>query len=98
MDIDEIQSIDDLEVDLVKQYMRIDHDLDDLELALYLKSAISYVKKYVLEEYVDDIELVMPVLMLVSHFYENKTPMNVSNAKYDSVFKDILWMSRGLVL
>ena len=98
MDIDEIQSIDDLEVDLVKQYMRIDHDLDDLELALYLKSAISYVKKYVLEQYVDDIELVMPVLMLVSHFYENKTPMNVSNAKYDSVFKDILWMSRGLVL
>ncbi|MFR2314917.1 head-tail connector protein [Terrisporobacter sp.] len=98
MDIDEIQSIDDIEVDLVKQYMRIDHDLDDLELALYLKSAISYVKKYVLEQYADDIELVMPVLMLVSHFYENKTPMNVSNAKYDSVFKDILWMSRGLVL
>lgn len=98
MDIANIESINDLDVKIVKQYMRIEHDLDDMELVLYLKSAVSYVKKYVGEEYSYDIELVMPVLMLVSHFYENKTPMNVSNAKYDHIFKDILWMSRGLVL
>lgn len=90
--------MDDLDITMVKQYMRIEHDLDDFELELYLKSAISYVKKYVEEDYVNDIELVMPVLMLVSHFYENKTPMNVANSKYDHIFKDILWMNRGLGL
>lgn len=98
MDIANINSMYDLDVDIVKQYMRIEHDLDDMELTLYLKSAISYVEKYVNEEYSQDIELVMPVLMLISHFYENKTPMNVSNAKYDHIFKDILWMNRGLSL
>ena len=67
-------------------------------MELYLKSAKSYVRKYVEEDYVDDVELIMPVLMLISHFYENKTPMNVSNAKYDHIFKDILWMNRGLGL
>lgn len=90
--------MDDLDVSIVKQYMRIEHDLDDFELELYLKSAKSYVRKYVEEDYVDDVELIMPVLMLISHFYENKTPMNVSNAKYDHIFKDILWMNRGLGL
>lgn len=98
MDIANIDSMYDLDVAIVKQYMRIEHDLDDMELALYLKSAISYVEKYVDEEFLQDIELVMPVLMLISHFYENKTPMNVSNAKYDHIFKDILWMNRGLSL
>lgn len=98
MNIASVNSMYDLNVETVKQYMRIEHNLDDMELVLYLKSAISYVEKYVDEEYVNDIELVMPVLMLISHFYENKTPMNVSNAKYDHIFKDILWMNRGLGL
>ena len=98
MDITEIECMDDLDVDMVKQYMRIEHNLDDAELGLYLKSAKSYVFNYVGEEYSQSIELIMPVLMLISHFYENKTPMNVSNAKYDFVFKDILWMNRGLRL
>lgn len=98
MHIDDINCMDDLDVSIVKQYMRIEHDLDDFELELYLKSAKSYVRKYVEEDYVDDVELIMPVLMLISHFYENKTPMNVSNAKYDHIFKDILWMNRGLGL
>ena len=98
MHIDDINCMDDLDVSIVKQYMRIEHDLDDFELELYLKSAKSYVRKYVEEDYADDVELIMPVLMLISHFYENKTPMNVSNAKYDHIFKDILWMNRGLGL
>lgn len=98
MHIDDINCMDDLDVLIVKQYMRIEHDLDDFELELYLKSAKSYVRKYVEEDYVNDIDLIMPVLMLISHFYENKTPMNVSNAKYDHIFKDILWMNRGLGL
>ena len=96
--MDQIESVYDITLDFVKQYMRIDHDLDDLELDLYLRSAINYVTKYVGETFIDDVDLVMPVLMLISHFYENKTPMNDGTSKYDYIFRDILWMNRGLVI
>lgn len=93
-----INTMQDITVDFIKHYMRIDHDLDDEELRLYLLSAISYVTKYVRGEYLDDVDLIMPVLMLVSHFYENKTPINNNNGNYDHIYKDVLWMDRGLVL
>ena len=98
----QIESPDDLSVDIVKHYMRIEHDLDDFELAMYLKSALSYVRKFVEmddePEIKMDIDLIMPVLMLVSHFYENKTPINVNNAKLDDIFAGIMWMNRGVEL
>ena len=97
-----IESPDDLTIEVVKHYMRIEHDLDDFELTMYLKSALSYVRKFVemddTPEIPMDIDLVMPVLMLVSHFYENKTPVNVSNAKLDDIFNGIMWMNRGIEL
>lgn len=100
MDFMDIESPDDLTVDIVKHYMRIEHDLDDFELTMCLKSALLYVRKFV---YMDDtpdvpldIDLIMPVLMLVSHFYENKTPVNVNNAKLDDIFSGIMWMNRGV--
>lgn len=101
MDLFMISSPDELTLDIVKHYMRIDHNLDDFELKMYLKSAITYVRKYVGIEDEDiqlDIDLVMPVLMLVSHFYENKTPINTDNAKLDHLFEGILFMNRGIVL
>lgn len=102
MDFMDIESPDDLTLDVVKHYMRIEHDLDDFELTMYLKSALSYVRKFVgmddTPEIPLEIDLIMPVLMLVSHFYENKTPMNVNNAKLDDVFAGILWMNRGIGL
>ena len=39
MDFMDIESPDDLTVEVVKHYMRIEHDLDDFELTMYLKSA-----------------------------------------------------------
>lgn len=102
MDFMDIESPEDLTVDIVKHYMRIEHNLDDFELAMYLKGALSYVRKFVemddTPEVPMDIDLVMPVLMLVSHFYENKTPTNVNNAKLDDVFSGIMWMNRGVEL
>ena len=102
MDFMDIESPDDLTVDVVKHYMRIEHDLDDFELTMYLKSALSYVRKFVMMDNTPDIpldiDLIMPVLMLVSHFYENKTPINVSNAKLDDIFAGIMWMNRGVGL
>lgn len=102
MDWENIESPDDLTLEVVKHYMRIDHDLDDFELLMYLKSALSYVRKYVhMDEQPEvplDVDLIMPVLMLVSHFYENKTPINTNNSKLDDVFAGILWMNRGVEL
>ncbi|MDY5727659.1 MAG: head-tail connector protein [Erysipelotrichaceae bacterium] len=101
MDWEDINSPDDLTVEVIKQYMRIEHDLDDFELQMYLKSALSYARKYVRMEDTDtplDVDLIMPVLMMVSHFYENKSPINVNNAKLDDIFDGILWMNRGVVL
>lgn len=97
----QINSPEELTLNVVKHYMRIDHDLDDFELTMYLKSALSYVKKYVGKDGTDeflDVDLIMPVLMAVAHFYENKSPVNVSNAKLDDVFSGILWMNRGVTL
>lgn len=99
--LDDINSPDELTVDIVKHYMRIEHDLDDFELKIYLKSALAYVRKYI---GIDDpkipldVDLIIPTLMLVSHFYENKTPINNNNSKLDSVFNSLLWMNRGVVL
>ena len=31
-------------------------------------------------------------------YYENKTPINVSNAKLDDIFAGIMWMNRGVEL
>ncbi|GAA0093054.1 hypothetical protein UT300009_30840 [Paraclostridium bifermentans] len=99
--LDDINSPDDLTIEIVKQYMRIEHNLDDFELKMYLKSALSYVRKYVGIEDTSvplDVDLIMPTLMLISHFYENKTPINNNNSKLDSVFDSLLWMNRGVVL
>lgn len=100
-DLEDIDSPDDLTIEIVKQYMRIEHNLDDFELKMYLKSALSYVRKYVGVEDPSiplDVDLIMPTLMLISHFYENKTPINNNNSKLDSVFDSLLWMNRGVVL
>ena len=99
MNFRNIEFADDLTLDIVKHYMRIDFDLDDFELELYLKSAISYVRKYVEIDNTDeklDVEMVMPILMLVSHFYENKSPVNVSNEKLDVIFHGLMWMNKGV--
>ena len=102
MDFMDIESPDDLTLEVVKHYMRIEHNLDDFELTMYLKSALSYVRKFVeLEDAPEvplDVDLIMPVLMLISHFYENKTPVNVNNAKLDDVFAGIMWMNKGIRL
>ena len=91
---------DTLTLDFVKQYLRIDHDFDDVEIMVAIKSAISYVRKYVKQptgEPLDD-DLIIPILTLVAHFYENKTPMGKANEKVDSIINTILEMNRNDIL
>ena len=96
MDWEDINSPDDLTVEVIKQYMRIEHDLDDFELQMYLKSALSYARKYVRMEDTDtplDVDLIMPVLMMVSHFYENKTVE--WQGKNTRIYDSILNLGKG---
>lgn len=83
-------------LDLVKQYLRVDFDFDDLEIAIALKSATSYVKKYLKkeDEVLVDSDLIIPILVLVSHFYENKSLLGKSTDKIDSIISSILDMNR----
>lgn len=90
-----------LPLDFVKNYLRVEHELDDIEISLMIKSAQSYVKNYLKlskEETIEDIELVIPTLALISHFYENKTITMKSNDKMDLFFSSTLDMHRGDIL
>lgn len=102
MDFSAIEGIspENIPLDFVKQYLRVDHDLDDIEIMVALRSAIAYVKKYIKaedEEQLGD-DLVMPVLVLVSHFYESKSLMSKSNERIDRILSAILDMNRNGIL
>lgn len=88
---------DTLTLDFVKQYLRVDHDLDDAEILVHLISAQQYVRTYTKTE--DDqplaLGLLAPVLALTSHFYENKSPNIVSTESLDRIFSSTLDMYRG---
>lgn len=94
------ENIEDIDLNIVKNYLRIDHDLDDAELQLFLNSAKSYVKKYIGadKETPLDIELCIPIFNLVSHFYEQRGVTALSNEKIDEIFGDILTVNRMSIL
>ena len=86
---------------LVKDYLQIDFDDDDTELMLMIQAAQNYIYNNLNAdpEYLDEQpDLVIACLQIVSHFYENKTPTNINNAKLDDVFAGIMWMNRGVGL
>lgn len=91
-------TIDTITLEFVKQFLRIDHDFDDVEIQVAMVTAKSYVKKYVDEEYIQEPELIHPMLMIISDLYERKTTIINSNESYNHLFKDILWMCRGVSL
>lgn len=91
---------DNLPLDFVKQYLRVDHDFDDVEILVSLKSARSYVKTYIKQpddEPLDD-GLIMPILALTAYFYENKSPQMKSTEKLDTIFGNVLDLHRREVL
>lgn len=90
-----------LPLDFVKSYLRIDHSFDDVEIMLMIASAKSYVKNYIQQpddQPLIDIEVIIPMLTLVAYFYENKTVTMKSNEKLDAIFGSILSLHRkGIV-
>lgn len=99
MDLENITP-DNLPLDFVKQYLRVEHNFDDLEIQLMIKSAQSYVRNYINQpDGTDmDIELAIPVLTLVAYFYENKTVTMKSTEKLDAIFGSVLNLHRGDLL
>ena len=65
-----------IDFDFVSKYLVGITEEDELEVELYIEAAKSFVRTYtaLTEEELDDNQyFVMPTLMLISHFYENKT-------------------------
>lgn len=65
-----------IDFELVSKYLVGITEEDELEVELYIEAAKSFVRTYtaLTEEELDDSQyFVMPTLMLISHFYENKT-------------------------
>lgn len=95
-----ILSPDKITLEMIKNYLRVDHNLDDVELTMCFQSALSYVRKYIGAD-VDtplDVDLSLPILSLTCHFYETKSVKQPSNEKMDEIFCDILSINRLSVL
>lgn len=95
-----ILSPNDLTLDIIKNYLRVDHNLDDVEITLCYKSALTYVRKYIGAESDDelDVDLILPILSLTCHFYENKRVTQPSNERMDAMFSDVLTLNRVSIL
>lgn len=77
--------ITDLDIQMVKDYLRIDHDDDDEFLNIILVSARSYIQSYLnlkfddFEEIPD--EFTIACLAICAHWYENRQVQQESNGK-----------------
>lgn len=91
---------DNLPIEFVKQYLRVEHDFDDIEIKVAIASAQSYVRNHIKQPKGTpmDMELIIPMLTLVAFFYENKSPMMKSTEKLDAIFSSILNLHRTEVL
>lgn len=100
MDLNEKLSPDKITLDVVKSYLRVDHDLDDTEIVLCYQSALSYVRKHIgaTDEDTLDMDLMLPILSLTCHFYETKDVVQPNNVKLDEIFSSVLALNRLSVL
>lgn len=93
---------DNLPLEFVKQYLRIEQDFteDDLEIVIAIRSAQRYVRNYIkIEDDKNmDVGLMPIVLSVVAYFYENKSPMMKSTEKIDAMFSMVLDVYREDVL
>lgn len=91
---------DNLPLEFVKEYLRVEHDFDDMEIQLIINSAQSYVRNYIkaTPDQQLDTELIIPILSIIAYCYENKTVAMKSNEKTDFIFNSILNMHRGGIL
>ncbi len=101
-------------LDELKDYLRIDGDEDDSSLSLFLQSAISFVERAGVKkpadpfETIDDVDVHsqyrLAVLMLATHWYENRLVITPSIAKVEqtpipygleSMILQLKWVDRA---
>lgn len=95
--------ITELTIDLVKDYLRIDHNDDDEFLTIVLTSARSYIQSYLNHKFEDFDEIpdefTIACLAICSHWYENRQVIQESNGKglkeLSYIFSGILDLHRN---
>lgn len=72
---------------LVKEHIRVDHDLEDVLIQHYMDAALAWVIRYTGENYLDTIiELEQAQLLLIGHWYENREAVVVGSSVADLPF------------
>ena len=82
-----------LDLDFVKEYLKVDFSDDDKELELYVQASISYIKnntKLSVEELDEIPDLTVVALQLIAHFYDNKSIIIKQGSNIDKMFISIL--------
>lgn len=95
--------ISEIDVDFISQYLNIELGEEDIALKTELESYINAAKSYAINysqlpfEQLDELEyMVVPVLLLISEIYENKSLEGYK--KSNPVFDSFMSLSKVMVL
>lgn len=92
MDLKDVKKLSQLDLAFVKDYLKIDYDDDDAELEFYIVAAKSFIINQLnipLKEIDTKPDIIIAVLLIIAHFYENKTVMH-SGTKFNNNIDFIL--------
>lgn len=87
-------------LDFFKNWVRVDHDLDDQELTLCLAASKSNISNIIGEELTEDSdpELILVALNLASYYYNNKTMSIDKKFVPDKIYNAIINMHNTRLL
>ena len=92
--------ISEIDIPIVEEYLRIDHDeSEDLILTMAIDAAKDYIMKYTnlpLETLDTMGSVSMACMILINDFYENRSLNIESNTKVNKILSSILSMNRDL--
>ncbi|MDZ4993302.1 hypothetical protein GNF80_10035 [Clostridium perfringens] len=92
-----------IDLEYVKQYLRVESDFneDDIEIETYMFVAKEYLMKrcgLTVEEFGQTQTLLIPYLMLISEFYNNKSVTITTNSKVNPILDRFIIISqKGLI-
>lgn len=92
---------EEIPLDFLKHYLRVDHNFDDIEIQLYYQGVISYVRNYIKQPDdipMTDLSLCIPILTLVAYCYETRTPITKTTERQDQIFTSMLELHRSEIL
>ena len=90
-----------MELKFLKSYLRVDHNLDDVEIQMFYKAVIAYVRHHIKQpdnETMTDVSLCIPILSMLAYCYENRTPISKVTEGQDKLFLNMLDIHRNEIL